>query len=44
MLYKNLDKSNSDVLFEELYTYKGLDKHSFIKLYISKNFIMCLVQ
>ena len=38
MLHNNLDKSNSDILFEEFYTYKVLNKHSFIKLYTSKKF------
>ena len=36
-LHNNLDKSNSDILFE-FYTYKVLNKHSFIKLYTSKKF------
>ena len=38
MLHNNLDKSNSDILFEEFYTYKVLNKLSFIKLYTSKKF------
>ena len=36
--HRNLDNNKSDVPFEEFYTYKLLDKHSFIKLYRSMKF------